>query len=202
MDASTRTPVLSASRLRRDLRPANCLLPPAAANCPLRLPPAFAGTCGLPLLLRLPLLLTTLLPLLLTSCLSYQEVSFKGVTDMQVSKMDQEGISARVQVTLDNPNAFRIHVIDPDVELYLNDVFIGKARLDSNLTLDRKSSRDYSVPLHASFDGHGPQAMAAMLGAALSGQAKLRAKGSVVGRAFFLRKRFPFEEEHQFDLGQ
>ncbi len=194
MDASTRTPVLPASRLRRDLRPANCLLPTAAVNCTLRLPPDFAGTFGL--------LLTTLLPLLLTSCLSYQEVTFKGITDMQVSKMDQEGISARVQVTLDNPNAFRIRVIDPDVELYLNDVFIGKARLDSNLTLDRKSSRDYSVPLHASFDGHGPQAMAAMLGAALSGQARLKAKGSVVGRAFFLRKRFPFEEEHQFDLGQ
>jgi hypothetical protein len=186
MDASTRTPVPTA--------PANCLLPTAAVNCTLRLPPDFAGTFGL--------LLTTLLPLLFTSCLSYQEVTFKGITDMQVSKMDQEGISARVQVTLDNPNAFRIRVIDPDVELYLNDVFIGKARLDSNLTLDRKSSRDYSVPLHASFEGHGPQAMAAMLGAALSGQAKLKAKGSVVGRAFFLRKRFPFEEEHQFDLGQ
>ncbi len=143
-----------------------------------------------------------LLPLLFTSCLSYQEVSFKGITDVQVSKLDQEGISANVQVTLDNPNAFRIHVIDPDVELYLNDVFIGKARLDSSLTLDRKSSRDYTVALHASFDGHGPQAMAAMLGAALSGQATLKAKGSVVGRAFFLRKRFPFEEEHQFDMGQ
>jgi LEA14-like dessication related protein len=127
-----------------------------------------------------------LLTLLSTGCLSYQEVSFKGITDMDVTKMDNDGISARVMVTLDNPNNFRIHVIDPDVDLFLNDVYIGKATLDSNLVLDKQSTKDYAVPLSA----------------ALTGQAKLKAKGSVVGRAFLIRKRFPFEEEHAFDWGR
>jgi Late embryogenesis abundant protein len=151
---------------------------------------------------RGPLCLLLLLPLALTSCLSYQEVSFKGITDVDVSSFDNNGVSARVMVTLDNPNAFRIHVIDPDVDLFLNDVYIGKATLDSNLVLEKRTTKDYAVPLHASFDGHGTQAMGAMFSAALSGQAKLKAKGSVVGKAFFLRKRFPFEEEHEFKLGE
>lgn len=139
-----------------------------------------------------------LLPLLLGSCLSYQPVSFKGITDVDVSKFDNGGVAARVMVTLENPNSFRIHVIDPDVDLYLNDVFIGKATLDSNLVLDKRTTKDYAVPLHASFDGHATQAMGAMLAAALSGQAKLKAKGSVAGKAFLIRKRFLFEEEHEF----
>lgn len=136
---------------------------------------------------------------LLPGCLTYEEVSFKGITDVEVSRFDQNGVAARVTVTLDNPNDFRIHVIDPDVDLFLNEVYIGKAVLDSNLVLSKKSAVDYAVPLHATFDGHGGQALSAMLAAALTGKAKLKAKGSVVGRAFLLRKRFPFEEEHDFE---
>ena len=149
----------------------------------------------------LQLRLFAFLPLLLSSCFSYREVIFKGITDLQVSSLDQQGISARAMVTLDNPNGFRIHVNDPDVDLYLNDVYIGKATLDSNLTLDKRASKDYSVPMHATFDGHGTEAMVAILGAALSGHAKLKAKGSVVGKAFLFSKRFPFEQESEFDLG-
>ena len=143
--------------------------------------------------------LPLLLPLLLTGCLSYEEVTFKGGTDVEVSKLDQSGVAARVSVTLDNPNTFRIHVSDPNVDLFLNEVYIGKAVLDSNIVLDRKSVKDYTVPLRATFDNHGTQAMGAMLTAALTGKATLKAKGSIVGRAFLLRKRFPFEEEHDFD---
>ena len=145
--------------------------------------------------LALPLLLLVLL----SSCLSYEEVAFKGITDVQVNELDKDGLSARVTVTLDNPNSFRIHVIDPNVDLYLNEVFIGKAMLDSSLVLAKKSEQDYVVPLHATFDGHSTQAMGALLTAALTGKAMLKARGSVVGRAFLLRKRFPFEEEHAFE---
>jgi len=145
--------------------------------------------------------LPLLLPLLLSSCFSYQEVTFKGITDVQVSRMDEKGIAVRAMVTLDNPNGFRIHVNDPDVDVYLNDVYIGKAILDSNLTIDKRISKDYAVPMHATFNGHGGDAMVAILGAALSGHAKLKAKGSVSGKSFLFSKRFPFEQETELDLG-
>ncbi len=158
-----------------------------------------ATRSSLLLLLPLPLPLLLLLLLFFTGCLSYEEVTFKGITNVEVGKMDPSGVSARVTVTLDNPNTFRIHVSDPNVDLYLNEVYIGKAVLDSNIVLDRNSVKDYAVPLHATFDDHGTQAMGAMLAAALTGKATLKAKGSIVGRAFLLRKRFPFEEEHAFE---
>ncbi len=143
----------------------------------------------------LPLVVLALLP----GCLSYEEVTFKGITNVELNRMDAEGVAARITVTLDNPNSFRIHVIDPNVDLFLNEVYIGKAVLDSNLVLDSKSTKDYPVPMHATFDDHGTQAMGAMLAAALTGKATLKAKGSIVGKAFLLRKRFPFEEEHEFE---
>ncbi len=146
-----------------------------------------------------PATLCGLLLLTASGCLSYEEVTFKGVTNVELSRMDAGGVAARVTVTLDNPNNYRIHVLDPNVDLFLNEVYIGKAVLDSNLVLDKKSSKDYPVPLHATFDDHGTQAMGAMLAAALTGKATLKAKGSIVGKAFLLRKRFPFEEEHEFE---
>lgn len=135
---------------------------------------------------------------LLPGCISYQEISFKGVTDMQVSKLDKGGLVAEVVVTLDNPNPYRIQVIDPDVDLYLNEVYIGKARLNSKVVLEKRTSKDYPIPLHASFDDHSMQAMGAILNAAFTGRAMLKAKGTVAGKAFLIKKRFPFEQEHEF----
>jgi LEA14-like dessication related protein len=138
---------------------------------------------------------------LLSSCFSYQEVTFKGISDLDVSRFDNEGIAVRAMATLDNPNNFRIHVMDPQVDLFLNDVYIGKAVLDSSIVMEKRTSKDYPVPMHATFDGHGEQAMMAMLGAALTGKAKLRAKGTVTGKAFLFKKKFPFDQEQTFDLG-
>lgn len=148
---------------------------------------------------RLPLLVA--LSLFFSGCFSYKEVTFKGISEMDVSRFDNEGIQVRAMATLDNPNSFRIHVMDPQVDLYLNDVYIGKAMLDSTIVMEKRTSKDYPVPMHATFDGHGEQAMMAMLGAALTGKAKLRAKGTVTGKAFLFRRTFPFDQEQTFDLG-
>lgn len=140
-------------------------------------------------------------PLLLCACSGYREVLFKGVPDMQLVRLDAQGLQARVTVRLENPNPYRIRVMDPDVYLFLNGVAIGKATMDSSLVLAGRSDRDHAVTLRASFGGRSAEAMGAMLGAVLSGRATLRAKGTITGRAFLLRRRFPFEEERSVTFG-
>jgi hypothetical protein len=104
-----------------------------------------------------------------------------------------------VDALLDNPNGYRIHVLDPDVDLYLNDKYIGKGILDSALVLDRKSTRVYSIPLHAEIQG-GSLLLMVLSGVFSGGDLKLGAKGTVVGRAGLIRKRFPFALEEQIQL--
>ena len=151
----------------------------------------------LPPPLRLPLFF---LPLLfpLTSCFSYKQVELKDITNVAVEKMDAKGIAVRVSALIHNPNGYRIHVLDPDVDLYLNDTYIGKGILDSALVLERKATNVYSVPLHA--DLQGDLLMLLLFGAMNGGDLKLGAKGSIVGKAFLLRKRFPFELEEKIQL--
>jgi len=139
--------------------------------------------------------------LVISGCGGYREVVVKGITDVQVTRLDATGVRARVTVTLDNPNPYRIQVIDPDVDLYLNGIHLGKARLDSILVLGKRSTRDHTIPIRADFSGNTAQAMGVLMSAALTGRATLRAKGTVAGRAFLLRRRFPFEEERSFSFG-
>jgi hypothetical protein len=141
-----------------------------------------------------------LLATLLTGCLTYKEVELRSVNDVEVERMDRDGLAARVNVTIHNPNGYRIKVLDPDVDLYLDQVNIGKALLDSAVVLEKRSTLTYSIPLHASFAGRSGPALIAILGAAMRGETKLGAKGSVVGKALLVRKRFPFELEHTIDL--
>ncbi len=137
---------------------------------------------------------------LLGSCTSYREVVFKGVEGVQLARMDGRGLALTAQVVVENPNNYRIHVVDPDVEVYLNDLYMGKARLDEKVTLQRRSTATYAVPMNVEFSGQGGSPLVALMGAALAGKGKLKVTGTVRGRVGLIGRRFPFEEEHIIDL--
>jgi LEA14-like dessication related protein len=136
---------------------------------------------------------------LLTSCLSYKEVVLRDITNVAVERMDAKGIALRVDALLDNPNGYRIHVLDPDVDLYLNEKYIGKGFLDSIVVLQRRTEKVYSVPMHAELKG-GSLLMLLLSGSFSGKDVTLGVKGTVVGKAGFLRKRFPFELEEQIQF--
>ncbi len=132
--------------------------------------------------MRPTLTLLLLGTLLLSGCLSYKEVVMHDIVDVDVRKLDMKGVDLTAHVMLENPNGYRIHVKDPDVDLYLNGTYVGKGILDSSLVLDRKTKRVF------------------LLGGALSGEMNLGAKGTVVGQAGLLRKRFPFDVEEKLEM--
>lgn len=143
-------------------------------------------------------LLPLLLSMSLSSCLSYKEVELIDVTDIRVERLDARGVAVRVNALVNNPNNYRIHAQEPDVDLYLNDKFIGKGVLDSVITLLPKTTQVYSIPMHAELQG-GSLLMVLLSGALGGNEVKLAAKGTVVGRVGLFRKRFPFEFEETID---
>ena len=136
--------------------------------------------------------------LVLTGCFRYQEVALRDISNVNVLKFDAKGISLRVDAMIHNPNNYRIHVSDPDVDLFLNDKFIGKGVLDSALVLERRSTQLYSIPLHA--DLQGGSLLLLLLAGELSTEMKFGAKGTVRAGTGAMSKRFPFEVEEMIDL--
>lgn len=137
---------------------------------------------------------------LLAGCMRYSEVECIGVQDVQVTRLDATGLSATVTVEVNNPNNYRISVAEPDVDLYINDVAMGKATMDSIVTLDPASSRTYELPLSATFTNGQASLLPLLMTVAFSGSVKLGLKGTAVGKAGLLRKRFPFEVDQRVDF--
>lgn len=136
--------------------------------------------------------------LLLGACSSYEEVELRDIRGVEVLHMDGRRIAVRVDIQVNNPNSYRIHVEDPDVDLYINDTPVGKGLLDSVVVLEARAERVYPVYLHADVAG-GPLLMV-MLGGALSGQVKLGMKGTVLARSGILRRRFPVQLEETIQM--
>lgn len=141
---------------------------------------------------------TAVLALVLTSCSTFKEVELKGVTGAELLRMDGNSMAMRIDAVVDNPNGFRIAVEEPDVDLFINDRFIGKAQLDSALVLEKRTSAIYPVYLHTDLNG-GP-VLAMLIMSAMQGEIKVAAKGTVAGRSGSISRRFPFELEQVVDL--
>jgi LEA14-like dessication related protein len=90
--------------------------------------------------------------ILLSGCFSYKEVTLKEVRSVELRSFDEHGVSVVVDVVINNPNNYRIHVKDPDVDVFLDQEPLGKAAFDSTLVLDRKAERAYVLPVSAVFD--------------------------------------------------
>ncbi len=153
----------------------------------------------MPKLKFLPLLLALAL---LPGCFSYKPVELVGIRSFKVTQVGLKGISATIGAELKNPNGYRIHVQDPDVDLSINGISIGKALLDSTITLRRRSSEAYDIPVRVNFQIDQAGIIPGLATGLLSGSIKLGVKGTVVGKAGLLRKRFPFEAEQRIDLGK
>ncbi|MBS1941186.1 MAG: LEA type 2 family protein [Bacteroidetes bacterium] len=147
--------------------------------------------------IQLPCLLAAVF---LAGCMSYSDVEFKGIQNAQIKRLDAKGLSATVTVLVHNPNNYRITVSDPDMDLFLNDVAVGKATLDSAVTLDASSDRAYALPLRATWAKDQSGLLPVLMASALTGTVKLGVKGSVAGKAGWIRKRVPFEVQQQVEL--
>lgn len=138
--------------------------------------------------------------LLLPGCFSYKPVDMVAVRSFKITHLDAKGISAVAGVELDNPNGYRIQVRDPDVFLSVNGMGIGKATLDSTVVLKRRSTDVYRIPLRVDFQLDQAGILPGLATGLFTGSIKLGVKGSVVGKAGLVRKRFPFTDERTIDL--
>lgn len=142
-----------------------------------------------------PLLLA--LPLLLTSCINYRNVTFHGVKNVQVVPAEGSVLAFRIDAEVENPNGYRIRLKKPDVDLFYNGQHIGKGRLDSTVVLDKRCSKVYPVYVSADTKGQlGPMLLGG-LGTLFTGKVEVEAKGTVLGQVGIFSKRFPFHVKEE-----
>ena len=66
---------------------------------------------------------------LLSSCITFKEVKFEGVDNVSFGKVKQGIIPLILDLKIDNPNSFSIKLKKGEVDIFINNQFLGKSSL-------------------------------------------------------------------------
>jgi len=141
-------------------------------------------------------LICTLLLFGASSCITYEDVDFRGLKNVSVNHINQEGASIAITVRVHNPNNYKIKITRSDLDLFLNGRNVGKAQIDQKVVLKANSTSDYSFNVEASFKNMGNLLTTVMVG----GPPVMKVEGWVKAKAFGVGKKFPVEFEEKLQM--
>lgn len=137
--------------------------------------------------LKIPVLFVTIL-LVVSSCLSYEEVQIIKFAGVNVNEMSAAGVIVDVNVRISNPNNYKISVVKTNLMVELNGKDLGKAKMKGNLVLPKNSNEVHAITIEMK-GNQLKEALPSMLSMALGGSPKMRIHGSITARARMLRKK-------------
>lgn len=123
-------------------------------------------------------------------CVSYQDVTFVSFDKLSVKNISFTGVDLAITVTIENPNNYKIKIVDADIDLEIAGKPVGKIIVPEKLVLDKKSKKQQTFVVATGVSklskSIGPTLMA------LLGNKKIRIKadGTFKAKAFAVGKKF------------
>lgn len=141
--------------------------------------------------------------LILCSGCRVEEIELSDIQELKLVEMGKEGIVFHVKAKINNPNSFNIKVTDSEFDIYLNDKFISKGRIENTVKIKKKSFESHYITLRSDELDSTNQLLPILLQAALTGRVKGRANGYIKGKAFlFVSRKLHVEIEENLAINQ
>lgn len=133
--------------------------------------------------------------LALNSC-TFVEPQYKGGEKFKFEKLEGRTLRFNVGAKILNSNNYTIKIKPSDLNVYIEDDFMGVIHLDKTLKLKKKQELFIEAPFTATLaDG----AMFKAIKFAMRGKLRLTLKGKVKAGVFILTKKFDIEEKTTID---
>lgn len=140
--------------------------------------------------------LTIILTLLLTSCSTPKELEYRTYQNFKVEKLGLGSSTIRMDLVYYNPNKFGLQLKRTDLEIYLDDVFLGRTSQELQISIPRES--EFALPIKIDVDMKNLLKNA--LKASFSNNVDIKVKGTVkVGKANVYMS-FPVNYEGKHNL--
>lgn len=140
---------------------------------------------------------------LFTSCVSdFQEVTFSGVENVQVTKLSQQGAEAEITARIKNPNSTSFTVYKSDLDVTLNGLNAGVAHLTDNVKIKGNSEESYTFKVKSDFSSLSLTDLPQLLTIATSKNVKVGLKGNLQVGKFFYKKSVPVELNENVPLSK
>ncbi|MDP5099585.1 MAG: LEA type 2 family protein [Crocinitomicaceae bacterium] len=133
--------------------------------------------------------------ILLSSC-TFIEPTYKGGEKFKFDKLEGKSLKFTVGAKILNPNNYTIKIKPSDLEVYIEDDFMGVIHLEKTLKLKKKQELFVDAPFTATLnDG----ALFKLLKFVTKGKLQLTFKGKVKGGVFIFSKKFDVNETTTID---
>ena len=100
--------------------------------------------------LSLTLATLLLLSILLSSCQKPKDLVFKEYKNLKLDKVDFTNASLLVDLVYYNPNNFSLQLSRTDLDIYVDDTFLGHSSQNVQITLQK--NKDFTLPLKVALD--------------------------------------------------
>lgn len=140
--------------------------------------------------------------LITPSCNFYKDVEVTEVKDVRIIRFDQDAVEAEVELVINNPNWFRVVLLESDVDVFINGKEVGKLQLKEKVILANKTSNTRTIVMTGDYDEISSGFLDNLLTLLFSNTAKFEVIGTMKGRALLISREVDIQEATDIDINQ
>ena len=152
------------------------------------------------MLKKYPFLIVILTCFTLYSCIEYKDVEVIDVSDIRVKSLTTSVVEIEFKMQVNNPNNYKISVVDSDLELFIKNEKIGSAKIQDKIVFPKKSNKKHTVVVETGLSDMLSGAIPVLMGLMFDSNIELQVKGEIRARAKQLSKSFPVDFKERVEL--
>lgn len=129
----------------------------------------------------------------------FDQPEFKGFSNFQLNEMNKNIIKFNVDIEVFNPNGYNLKVRRSKFKVFVNDLYVGKAKLLEKFKMKKKETTKGQIPVELQLEEG--VFFRVMTLAQSSKKVDLRLKGPLKASASILPVRKKIDETKSIDLG-
>jgi len=131
------------------------------------------------------------------SCRTIKAVEVVGIENVKLQQIDAKGIKADIFITIKNTNDFGFTIYPSQSNILLNNIQIGKAKLQKRVHIDAHCEKTYAFKLSSEDANLNPINLLEIM---TSQNAKLELDGYLKTGKFLIRKKFKINYTDKIEL--
>lgn len=136
----------------------------------------------------------------LNSCMTYEDIQFKGVSGFKVEKVSKELVKLKFEAEVYNPNNYNITVRAKNLDLGMNGSSLAKADLGKKVVIKKNTTDSYPVEVEVKLKDLMGKLGGSMLNVFSSKKLNLEINGNARVGAKGVSKKFPIQFEYPLNL--
>lgn len=133
---------------------------------------------------------------LLTSCLEFDEVKFKGIESVKLPKFDEKEMILDLVLRIENPNNYKIKIKPSKLDVYIGGTKMGIVHLDEKVVLKKKQENIYATQLKFKLEAG---VFFTLFKLATLKEISLGLKGQIKGSVYGISKKVNVDETKAID---